>query len=246
MKLINRKKYDKKTTVLILFLIICFNLVGQEPNKKKQVENGVYILPTQIIFPEIILTFEQFVKQDLSFSYSLGYKIPTGKGNTLETFGHGFLSEYELQYIFNEFSNAVYGSIAPSFYLNNERRYYLQPELFYRLYWFDNKKLIFDNVESYRYNSIRSELIHVIGLKFLAGINSMINLSDKKAIVIKTYAGIGIRYKNYKYENIDNVVKDFNNNITIIPYELEKGDLFTPSIHLGINIGISKTNTKNK
>ncbi len=230
----------------LLFLSI--PLIGQEKDKQKSISNGLYIHPTQLFFPEIILTFEHFVKPKLSFSYSLGYKIPTGKGNTLSPIGHGLFAAYEYQYLFNKFSNAVYLSFAPSFYIDKHRKYYLQPELFYRFYWFDNKKLAFDG-ERYNYNSIRSERNHVIGFKLLAGVNKSIHISEKKAINIKLYGGLGIRNKYYNYKNIDNIVNNYDGTSTTIPFEVEKGQCLLPSFHLGFKIGVSGTienQTENK
>ena len=233
-----------RTLIIIIFLgFIAIPISAQDSIQTKNIDNGLYFLPTQLLFGEIVLTFEHFTKKYFSISYSIGYKIPTGTGNVMEPVGSGLFATYEYQYMFNEFSKALYFSVAPSFYFKGQRKYYLQPELFYRFYWFDNKKLSFDNFETYRYNSIRTERIHVMGLKFLAGFNSMIKVSNRLVLNIKTYAGVGVRYKTYKYVDIDNEVPDDNGEITIIPYNEKTGDLILPSIHLGIKIGIAKTKT---
>jgi hypothetical protein len=114
--------------------------------------------------------------------------------------------------------------------------------LFYRFYWFDDKELFFDNFESDRFNSIRSERIHVTGLKFLAGFNNKIQVSGNTAINVKLYGGPGVRYKNYWYEDVDNKRYLWEEDTTIIePYREEKGDFFIITLHLGIKLGISRT-----
>lgn len=225
---------------LVILSSFCITSFGQIPKPKRVVGNGIYILPTQLFSPEIIITYERFYNQRNSISYSFGYKIPNEKGKTVEPFGHGLFAIYEYQYMFNEFANAIYTSFAPSHYFGQHNKYYFQSELFYRYYWFNNKRIAFDNIEDIGFNAIRSESSHILGLKILLGANHTIRLNEFKAINIKIYGGVGFRYKNYKYENIDNESFDYLGNLTIVPFATRKGDLFVPSIQLGIKIGIAK------
>ncbi|HYX06574.1 MAG TPA: hypothetical protein VE912_07550 [Bacteroidales bacterium] len=75
--------------VLIIILVTSFSRLHGQITEEKRTGSGIYILPTQLVFPEILLTYEHFLKNNLSVSFSLGYKIPTGKGDTLEPFGSG-------------------------------------------------------------------------------------------------------------------------------------------------------------
>ena len=139
----------------------------------------------------------------------------------------------------NKHSNAIYFSISPSFYFDNRNKYFFQPELFNRFYWFDNKHLSYDNVETYRYNSIRSERNNVIGLKILFGFNNLIKISERLAVNIKLYAGPGFRYKIYQYKNVD--YKDLNpetGEVKYLPYKEEKGTFACLSFNLGVKIGL--------
>ncbi|NOU45891.1 MAG: hypothetical protein HOO86_02375 [Bacteroidales bacterium] len=231
----------KKVLIVLAFLIVK-TVPAQELVKSGRNDsgNGIYILPTQLFFSEIILTYEQFIKERISISYSLGYKIPTGEGNTLEPFGSGLFADYELSFMFNEFSNAVYVSLSPSYYFGSHCKYFVQCEFFTRFYWFDDKRLSFDNVENYWFNSIRSERVNVTGIKALAGLNSKFSISKTMFFTIRFYGGIGVRYKNYYYENIDNIVMDPKLGEIIYPYEEERGHVFLPSFHFGLKIGIAK------
>jgi hypothetical protein len=235
-------KPNIKKILIALALLIVKAVPAQELDERDSnyLGNGIYILPTQLIFPEITLTYEHFIKERLSVSYSLGYKIPTGEGNTLEPFGSGLFANYELSFMFNEFSNALYISIAPSYYFGSRRKYFVQCEFFNRFYWFDDKRLSFDNVEKYWYNSIRSERVNATGIKALVGLNSKLSISKSMFFNIKLYWGIGVRYKNYYYENIDNKKMDPDLGEIIYPYEEERGSMFTPSFHLGLKIGMAK------
>jgi len=232
------------TQILVVALAINLSAFAQEQEPKLIIGNGIYILPTQLFAPEVILTYERFSSPKMSFSYSLGYKISTGKGNSIEPFGSGLFAVYENQYIFNEYSNAIYSSFAPSFHLGKHRKYYLQSELFYRFYWFDDKKLTFNNGENKPFNSIRSERAHVLGLKIIIGKNHVFRISTNNLLNFKVYGGIGLRYKFYKYENIDNEFENINGTITSIPFEVERGKVpLFPTIQLGFKVGISRTTT---
>jgi len=235
-----------------IFLILClvanlFSISAQGQNvlKTDTISNGFYILPTQLVFVEVILSFEHFIKDKYSLTYSLGYKIPVGKGTELNLpFGMGL--EYQhYDPMFNYFAHAVYLSFAPAYYFSSDRKFYLQPELFYRYYWFNDQKLNYDPVErGPKYNSIRSEKANVFGIKLLAGYNAKVSISKKLLFNAKFYSGLGFRYKNYSYTNVDNHVTDDYGNISIIPYEKITGSYFAPSFHLGVKIGIATKTTK--
>jgi hypothetical protein len=224
-----------------------FSVSAQEQNdlKTDTISNGFYILPTQLVFVEIILSFEYFIKDKYSLTYSLGYKIPVGKGTELNLpFGMGL--EYQhYDPMFNYFAHAVYISFAPAYYFSSDRKFYLQSELFYRYYWFNDQQLNYygeNSAESY--NSLRSERANVFGIKLLAGYNAKVSISKKLLFNAKFYSGLGFRYKNYTYLNIDNQVPDENGDIIVVPYEEIKGFYFAPSFQLGVKIGIATKTTK--
>lgn len=220
---------------MFLILVLVVRLQAQDANYKR-VNKAIYILPTQLIFPEVLLTYEHFMHDSLSLSASFGYKIPTGSGNTLEPFGSGLWAVYENQYMFNEFSHGIYGSFAASFYFDKNQTFFFSPELFYRFYWFNDKRLFFDNEVTDRFNSIRTERNHVVGLKLLIGWNRMINTSKNATLAFKFYTGLSTRYKSYTYENVDNILEDG----TVIPFEIEKGSTYWPvAIQLGVKIGMA-------
>jgi hypothetical protein len=231
-----------KILLIILSFIFCSIVLHAQNNETdkndKLIGGGIYLLPTQLVFPEIVLTYEHFLTNRLSLSYSLGYKIPVGNGNVINEFGHGLFAIYEYQYMFNKFSNAIYLSIGPSYYLGHKRKFYLQCELFNRYYWFDKKRLAFDNVETYRYNSIRTERNNVTGIKILIGTNIKLSISGSYFLNFKIYLGPGLRYKIYNYENVNNI-KNINGQDTIIPYNKELGSLILPSVQFGVKIGIT-------
>jgi len=235
----------------IIFLsIICSNTIFSQEKVDKNneiISGGFYITPTQLIFPEIILTYEHFLDNKFSLSYSLGYKIPVGKDTLFEPFGHGLFANYEYQYMFNKYSNAIFFSISPSYYFGQKRKYFIQCELFNRYYWFDNKHISFDNVEMYAYNSIRSEKNNITGIKVLAGTNIKRYIKNPMLLFnIKLYAGFSIRHKSYHYENINAICNDSIGNEIIVPFREENGTEIYPSIQFEIKIGITKKTITNR
>ncbi len=226
--------------ISILFCSLVLHSQNIETDKNdKIIGGGIYFSPTQLVFPEILLTYEHFLTNRFSLSYSLGYKIPVGKGEVIKEFGHGLFAIYEYQYMFNKFSNAIYFSISPSYYLGQKRNFFIQCELFNRYYWFDKKQLAFDNIETYNYNSIRTERNNVVGIKVLIGTNIKLSISDSYFLNFKIYLGPGLRYKIYNYENI-NGIENINGQDTIIPYNKEHGSLILPSVQFGVKIGITR------
>ncbi len=238
--MINESTSMKNTFVKLIILTIFLSVnnlkINAQTPSKRILSGGIYILPSQLVFPEVLLTYETFLFKQISLSFSAGYKIPTGSKTTLKPFGSGLFAVYEYQYMFNEYSHGVYFSTAPSLYLDNNRTFYVSTEPFYRYYWFNDKKLLFDNEETERYNSVRSEKNHVIGLKLLFGLNTSVRISEKKAITFKIYSGLSARYKIYNYKNINNVSEDG----TVYPFYQETGAKFYPvGIQLGVKIGMS-------
>jgi len=227
---------------IIIYFLLFFslnNLFSQNTNKKKITNNGFYFLPTQLKYREINFSYEHFIKERISLTISMAYKIPYGTDTLFEPNASGLYAIYEYQYMINKHSNAIYFSISPSFYFDNRNKYFFQPELFNRFYWFDDIHLSYDNEETYRYNSIRSERNNVTGIKLLFGFNNLIKISENLAFNIKLYAGPGFRFKIYQYKNID--YKDINYETgenVYIPYKEENGTFACLSFNLGVKIGL--------
>lgn len=234
-------KVSNTRFLLILYLgLFSSHFFGQEIKDEKQNGNGIYLLPSQLIFPEILLTYEHFIASKMSISFSLGYKIPIAQEGNIKVYGFGLFAEYDYYYMLNKYSNGIYTSIAPTFYPNSKNQFFLQPELFYRYYWFTDKNLIFDTDGKDFYNAIRSEKNHVIGLKLLVGRNTLIELKNNITINIRVYGGVGFRYKTYIYESKNSKTYDQYGEETIVPYKIEKGVFYFPAPQIGVKIGLSK------
>jgi hypothetical protein len=252
-----------RQTIALILSISCFSLLGQSEVKEDRpiLGRGVYLTATQLVFPEVILSYEHFVKKRLSLSYSLGYKIPVGEGSKVFEGSKMYneivskvqystsFHQYRYMFMLNPFSQAFYISIAPAYYVSKRKRNtYIQAEIFNRFYWIDKMRLAYNEPRPVRccerdtesFNSIRSEQINVTGIKILFGVNCKAGISKSTFLNLKAQAGVGFRYKTYHFENIDNNFVDFNRVQVYEEYSEKKGELYTPSLHLEIKIGVAK------
>ncbi len=105
--------------------------------------NGIYILPTQLFAPEIILTYERgFVTKRIHFSYSLGYKIPHGEKRLLEPFGAGLIT---IPMRINTFSMnfpVPFMPRLPLLIILEKKVDITFRQVFFRYYWIDNQRII--------------------------------------------------------------------------------------------------------
>ncbi len=96
----------------LIFLGLAQTTFSQVNSAKKGIANGVYFTPTQLVFSELLVTYERFSKPQFSINYSLGVKIATGSGTERTIYGDGIFAIYEYQHMFNEFANGLYASVA--------------------------------------------------------------------------------------------------------------------------------------
>ncbi len=213
-------------------------------NSESKLGSGVYISLSQLIFPEIAITYEKLNHSNLGYSFSLGYKIPVGKGNEVEAKGKGLGSLNENQLLINPFNSAVYASVAPVYYFPIKHRYFfgLQTELFYRFYWI-NKKQLTRGIQGESlgyYSAIRTEQIHAPGIKVLATLDLKLLSGRKYQLNTKLFAGPGVTYKSYLYINENSQKIDEAGNSYVVTYEEGRGQQILPSFHAGIKLGIAK------
>lgn len=205
--------------------------------------NSIYVNSTQLLFREIILTYERLKLLKHSYELSIGYR--PGKKNPdpdINGLVHGFGGDYSLQNMGNPFYNAIFCSFGLKKFSKRNLGSYLGVELFNRYWWVENKYMEFNNVEGYRFQGIRTEYIEVIGLNLLAGHEQrLIRISKNLLFIINYYGGIGYRMKSYSYQTWNGTIGD-----KPVDYKIEKGILHLPTINAGIKIGIGINNEEKK
>jgi hypothetical protein len=217
--------------LLIISHLLLFKLSVFAQNQQS---NGWYTNPMHYILPELNATYERFIRDDWSLSYSFGYKVPVMKsGNWLSNIGRSTYSPLIVTY-----ANGIYTAIAPAYYYTGKKRDrfpFWQVELFNRFYWFknhfDKSHGIFGNVDESE--GVSSERTNVTGIKLLWGFND----ASLDTGVGKTYMGIGFRYKWFYYKSTNNLDFDTNGTPIPMPDTMLNGTRYEFSIHLNTKIG---------
>jgi hypothetical protein len=232
---------------LFTFLIFlsCINLHGQNNTYKTEQNlfsnlfigkdsilhhNYIEFKPVQLFFREFVLEYERHVNQKWGYGLGLAYRFDR---NHIPEFSGviGLFGEYQNQNMLNPHYKAFYFCISPKRYFNKNK--FLSLDIFYRYWWCDNKHIIFNNVEGYRFNAIRTDNVSVYGLKIL--INSrqrLYKFTNNFESVMTLYAGLGYRFRTYQYESVGGTIRDLPN-----IYKKENGQEHLPSIHLGLRLG---------
>lgn len=230
-----------------IFLIPIFIVLTQTfsfAQDTMQVKYRITILPSQFLFYDFPLTIER-VYNRTSLGVIISYRPSTQNGGEISG-GHGLFGYY----LDNNFQNKLYNSYTVGFntkyFLNKIKTFFLEGELFYRYWWFDNKNCYYPNVEGYRFDATRTERQNVYGFKLLLGNSMQLKTKSKVKPILDVYVGVGFRYKTYVFETYNGTI----NNI-YYSYKKETGDnwgdahqrvsLGMPfSIQCGIKIGIGK------
>ncbi len=88
-------------------------------------------------------------------------------------------------------------------------------------------------------SGIRTERQNVYGTKILFGNTFLFNPNKKINPLIDIYLGVGLRYKMCKFETFDGTFQGQYYS----SYDLENKNLWLPSLHLGLKVGLEWNNT---
>lgn len=187
---------------LLFALIIVFSVkLSAQDSTKKSIR--ISVLPSQFFFNDFPIIFEYAVGK-FTFGVSPSLKFSTQNGGKAPEVVHGQFGDYTFQNIFNKFYNAFTISLNSKYYFNEKDKVYFESILFYRHWWFDRKKVSFDNVEGYSFNELRTEHQNVFGIKLVIGKTIMLWKNAKTYPIIDCYAGLGYRVRFFEFETLDN------------------------------------------
>ena len=219
------------------FVLSLLRLNAQfEQEEMDSFHGSVLMNPLHLIYPELQISYELDVLERVSLFSRIGGKVAHGTDGSFESFGGGLWGVYEHQYLMNKYLNGLYVSTGPTFYFKGQRKYFVGCQLLYRFYWMNAVRLSFDDVETYRFNSVRTERNNVLGLKLLFGDIHGYKLTDKFSFNVRRYIGFTGRIKWYRYKNEDALLLDgsYSN------YN-KSGTYYWPiSPFFGIDIGIKR------
>lgn len=221
---------------LLLFYSIQVSLYAQDSSRSAYRITTSVIQDAQLYFN---LSFEKVITKNKTMGVSLGFRpILKDSGKALSGDTGGW-STYQM----NNFQNNLYSSFTidlfMKFYFGHQKKSFLMPDVYYRVWWFDEKDCwftgyggIIKNHYQYSYDGIRTEQQHLIGLKVLYGRTYKINKNGSFRPVIEPYAGMGLFVKSYTFQTYNGTVNDVYYN-----YHKETGIGLYPSFHVGLNVG---------
>lgn len=189
--------------------------------------------PTELVLGNVPLTVEKVFKQR-TLGFTIAYRPSTRSGGEVMGGGSGLFGNYEYQYVWNRVVEGAYVGInSKNYFRGKGRRFYIDPELFCRRWWCNDKIASYRDVEGYNFNATRTEAVNVIGLKLLCGHSFIFCKTKAVKLVLDTYCGIGVRYKTWKYESTNGTVNNM-----YFAHKTENGSIILPSLHVGVQFGL--------
>jgi hypothetical protein len=194
-------------------------------------QNYIEFKPFQLLFRELILEYERPINQKWGYGLGIAYRFDRNHVPEFSGGSTGLFGAYQFQNMFNPHYKALYFCISPKRYFDGNK--FLSLDIFYRYWWCDNKYIIFNNVEGYRFNAIRTDKVSVYGLKILFNSRQRLyKFTTNFESIITLYAGLGYRFRTYQYESVGGTINDRPN-----IYKKENGQEHLPSIHIGLKLG---------
>ena len=206
-----------------------------EIDKQQYVKYKLMIRPLELVIPNISLTAERHFYRH-SLGLTLAFKPATRESGTI-TGAKGLFGNYRSSNMLNEAYNAITAGVNAKTYFHpaGKKDMYIDGQLSYRHWWFDNKHVAYPNVEGYRFAGTRSERMDVYSGKILLGYSAVGNKGKKTRLVADFYGGLDIRYRSWKYITKDGSVMDVYNS-----YRKETGNYWGLNPYLGMQVGIGR------
>ncbi len=194
----------------------------------------ISIKPTQLFYIDIE-THIGIKKSRSVTGLILAYRPSTKDSGKIKAGGSGMAGGYQLQNIFNRLYTGFTTGLFKKFYVDKKTTSFLETDLFYRNWKFNNKNASYNNVEGYRFNGHRTENVNVYCLKLLAGRTVLLSKSKKVKPFIDFYTGLGIRYKLSNYKTQPGYVYDI-----YYDYKTDAFKELLPSFQAGLTFGLQK------
>lgn len=120
---------------------------------------------------------------------------------------------------------------------------FLELDAFHRIWWFDRKQVLYDNVESLRFEGLRSERQNVTAVRFLWGATSTprANHSKRRAVVMEGFAGVGVRVKHALLVTHEGVLNHYLTPVQVTEDREDRYRFVTPTLHLGVRLVLVPT-----
>ena len=198
---------------LLLFMLGCLlqkNSPAQDTNTTQDTTTTftlryiVTTLPSQYLFGDYPVKVEYLFRRQ-SVGIILGYKPATSNGGHL---GDKVVPQYVDMNIISNVYNAVTVGLSTKFFFKKKGSAFIEGEVFYRHWWFDDKEYSFSLANAYRFSGIRTERQEVRGGKIVFGITHVSSSTSRIKWVLEPFIGVGLRFKSYHFETRNGTVND--------------------------------------
>lgn len=225
-----------KKTLLLIVVLYAHSLFSQEvqqPVGETQHANiRITTTPFQFFFKEIPINIEKSFGK-YTFGLLAAYRPSTSKGGVISGV-NGLSGNYLHQNYWNHlYSGITVGANSKYFFKIFEKDWFIDTQVYYRHWWFENKECSYETAGDYKFNGLRTEQQDVFGIKALIGKTFVFDTGGKVKPIIDVYTGIGLRYKQWVFQTYNGTV-----NHKFYNYKEDKDNSLNPTLHLGVKIGI--------
>ncbi len=128
----------------------------------------------------------------------------------------------------------------------SDGRTFLELDAFHRVWWFDRKRVSYDNVESLRFDGLRSERQDISAIRLLWGATSAprADRSKRHALVMEGYGGLGVRVRRMRFVTHEGVLNNHWPPVSVTEDHEDHYCFVTPTLHFGIRLVLIPTDRR--
>lgn len=216
---------------LLFFALVVFSmpLMAQEIESKGiRVSSKV----SQYLFGNFPISIEKSINDCLTFGFDLAYKPGYKQSGEIKPL-YATSDNYFLQNFWNTHYNSYTLGLHSKCFLTKKNTLYMEPNFYYRHWWFNEKQVFFGDVEGYNFNATRSERQNVFGTNLLIG--RAFNLFKRGGVnyVVDLDMGPGFVYRTYDFVTEDGIL-----NGQYVDHHHERGENWHVTINFGLSFGL--------
>lgn len=219
----------------VLFFILFLFAKGSTAQFKLSGKYTISMQPLQLLCRDVPIYFERiYPKHTLGFT--IGYRFDS-KLNENPIQPIRYWTGNDFGFTSPRFKGITLG-INSKLFLDKERTFYFEGQLFYRYWWFNDRMYINSTgtgADNYVY--LVSGNRNVVGLKLLVGKSQSLRQRGTRRPFFYYYLGLGYRIKTEKESGVTWYTNNVNSIPNPQPYSTADNS-HLPSLHLGINFGI--------
>ncbi len=228
--------------IALIFVTQFFSLTvfAQQQSQEENTSKNTYTLNLgRIILNEARFGLERQISERHYFRTNIGIKYSNGEVS-FDSYEISFLdfpSHYKV-------SRGVYLGLGYNYILGQKSRIYVSPEIYYSFNYYNDKYYNHSSGQDVEtYTSLESMLLRKAGLKVLFGKKMDIVSNSKIKLGLDIFAGVGLQYRvneiTKKGIYRGGLATDYSDLDIIDPAVPETSNIFYPTFHFGVLVGIS-------